>query len=97
MSARRTGETACGLINALRSGLADASSAPPENNWATIGISRPTRSRRRTHSLFLVRGACCFTNLLCRNMTDFLLLPLIVRFAQMLAAQPLFAQMFGAI
>ena len=31
------------------------------------------------------------------NMTDFLLLPLIERFAQMLAAQPLFAQMFGAI
>ena len=31
------------------------------------------------------------------NMTDFLLLPLIERLAQMLAAQPLFAQMFGAI
>jgi hypothetical protein len=30
-------------------------------------------------------------------MTDFLLLPLIERFAQMLAAQPLFPQMFGAI
>jgi hypothetical protein len=30
-------------------------------------------------------------------MTDFLLLPLIKRFAQMLAEQPLFAQMFGAI
>jgi hypothetical protein len=31
------------------------------------------------------------------NMTDFLLQPLIKRFAQMLAAQPLFAHMFGAI
>jgi hypothetical protein len=31
------------------------------------------------------------------NMTDFLLLPLIERFAQMRTAQPLFAQMFGAI
>ena len=31
------------------------------------------------------------------NMTDFLLLPLVKRFEQMLAAQPLFAQMFGAV
>jgi hypothetical protein len=31
------------------------------------------------------------------NITDFLLLPLIKRFAQILEDQPHFAQMFGAI
>ena len=31
------------------------------------------------------------------NMNEFLLLPLIERFAHMLAGQPLFAQMFGAV
>src|ERR1700689_1938373 len=51
-------------------------------------------SKRRTHSLFR-QGSMLYE--LMPNMTDFLLLPLIKRFAQMLAAQPLFAQMFGAI
>ena len=49
-------------------------------------------SKRRTHSLFR-QGSMLYE--LMPNMTDFLLLPLIKRFAQMLAAQPLFAQMFG--
>jgi hypothetical protein len=51
-------------------------------------------SKRRTHSLFR-QGSMLYE--LMPNMTDFLLLPLIKRFTQMLAAQPLFAQMFGAI
>ena len=51
-------------------------------------------TRRRTHSLFR-QGSMLYE--LMSNMTDYLLLPLIKRFAQMLAAQPLFAQMFGAI
>jgi len=51
-------------------------------------------TKRRTHSLFR-QGSMLYE--LIPNMTDFLLLPLIKRFAQMLAAQPLFAQMFGAI
>ena len=51
-------------------------------------------SKRRTHSLFR-QGSMLYE--LMPNMTDFLLLPLIKRFAQMLADQPLFAQMFGAI
>ena len=50
-------------------------------------------TRRRTHSLFR-QGSMLYE--LMPNMTDFLLLPLIKRFAQMLAAQPLFAQMFGS-
>ena len=51
-------------------------------------------SKRRTHSLFR-QGSMLYE--LMPNMTDFLLLPLIKRFAQMLAAQPLFAQMFGGL
>ena len=51
-------------------------------------------SKRRTHSLFR-QGSMLYE--LMPNMTDFLLLPLIKRFTQMLAAQPLFAHMFGAI
>ena len=51
-------------------------------------------TKRRNHSLFR-QGSMLYE--LMPNMTDFLLLPLIKRFAQMLAAQPLFAQMFGAI
>jgi hypothetical protein len=51
-------------------------------------------TERRTHSLFR-QGSMLYELML--NMTDFLLLPLIERFAQMLAAQPLFAQMFGAV
>ena len=45
-------------------------------------------SKRRTHSLFR-QGSMLYE--LMPNMTDFLLLPLIKRFTQMLAAQPLFA------
>ena len=62
-----------------------------------LGYDRHLKSnttKRRTHSLF--RQGCMLYELI-PNMTDFLLLPLIERFAQMLAAQPLFAQMFGAI
>ena len=51
-------------------------------------------TKRRTHSLFR-QGSMLYE--LMPNMTDFLLLPLIKRFAQMLAAQPLFAQMFGGL
>ena len=50
----------------------------------TIGTSRPT-PKRRTHSLFR-QGSDVYE--LMPNMTDFLPLPLIKRFAQMLAAQP---------
>jgi hypothetical protein len=31
------------------------------------------------------------------NMTDYLLRPLVERFAEMLAGQPVFAQMFGPV
>jgi hypothetical protein len=51
-------------------------------------------TKRRTHSLFR-QGSMLYE--LMPNMTDFRLLPLIKRFAQMFAAQPLFAQMFGSI
>ena len=54
----------------------------------------PTGFLEWNHSLFR-QGGMLYE--LMPNMTDFLLLPLIERFAQMLAAQPLFAQMFGAI
>jgi hypothetical protein len=49
---------------------------------------------RRTHSLFR-QGSMLFE--LMPNMTNVLLLPPIKQFAQMLAAQPLFAQTFAAI
>ena len=51
-------------------------------------------TKRRTHSLFR-QGSMLYE--LMPNTTDFLLPPLIKRFVQMLAAQPLFAHMFGAI
>ena len=51
-------------------------------------------TKRRTHSLFR-QGSMLYE--LLPNMTDFLLQPLVERFAQMLAGQPLFAQMFGTI
>lgn len=51
-------------------------------------------TKRRTHSLFR-QGSMLYQ--LMPNMTDFLLLPLLERFAAMLAAQPLFNKMFGAI
>ena len=50
-------------------------------------------TKRRTHSLFR-QGSMLYE--LMPNMTEFLLQPLVERFAQMLAGQPLFAQMFGA-
>ncbi len=49
-------------------------------------------TKRRTHSLFR-QGSMLYE--LMPNMTDFLLQPLIKRFAQMLAAQPLFAHVPG--
>ena len=52
----------------LRSGLADAPRQPPENNWATIGISKTNTTRRRTHSLFR-QGSMLYE--LMPNMTDF--------------------------
>jgi hypothetical protein len=51
-------------------------------------------TKRRTHSLFR-QGSMLYE--LMPNMTDFMLLPLVKRFAQMLAEQPLFADMFGAV
>ncbi len=51
-------------------------------------------TKRRTHSLFR-QGSMLYE--LMPNMKDFLLLPLVERFAQMLAEQPLFADMFGAV
>jgi Transposase DDE domain len=51
-------------------------------------------AKRRTHSLFR-QGAMLYE--LIPNMTEFMLRPLIEQFAQMLAAQPTFAQAFGAV
>jgi hypothetical protein len=51
-------------------------------------------TKRRTHSLFR-QGSMLYE--LMPNMNEFLLLPLIERFAHMLVGQPLFAQMFGAV
>ena len=51
-------------------------------------------TRRRTHSLFRQGG---MLHELMPSMTGFLLLPLIERFAGMLAGQPAFAQMVGAV
>ena len=81
------------LINALAVVLLTLLGAAGEQ----LGYDRHLKTnttRRRTHSLFR-QGSMLYE--LMPNMTDFLLLPLIERFAQMLAAQPLFAQMFGAI
>jgi len=51
-------------------------------------------TKRRTHSLFR-QGTMLYE--LIPNMTEFMLRPLVEQFAQMLAAQPLFAQAFGAV
>ena len=62
----------------------------------SLGYDRHLKTnttRRRTHSLFR-QGSMLYE--LIPNMTDFLLLPLIQRFAEMLASQPVFTQMFGA-
>jgi len=63
----------------------------------TLGYDRYLKSnttKRRTHSLFR-QGSMLYE--LIPNMTEFMLLPLIEQFAQMLAAQPVLAQLFGAV
>jgi len=62
-----------------------------------LGYDRYLKSnttKRRTHSLFR-QGGMLYQ--LIPNMTEFMLRPLIEQFAQILAAQPLFAQVFGAV
>jgi hypothetical protein len=62
-----------------------------------LGYDRYLKSnttKRRTHSLFR-QGGMLYE--LIPNMTEFMLRPLIEQFAQMLAAQPIFAQVFGAV
>ena len=62
-----------------------------------LGYDRYLKSnttKRRTHSLFR-QGTMLYE--LIPNMTEFMLRPLVEQFAQMLAAQPLFAQAFGAV
>jgi hypothetical protein len=81
------------LINAFAVVLLRLQGAAGEQ----LGYDRHLKTnttRRPTHSLF--RQWSMLYELM-PNMTDFLLLPLIKRFAQILADQPLFAQMFGAI
>jgi hypothetical protein len=63
----------------------------------TLGYDRYLKSnttKRRTHSPF--RQASMLYELI-PNMTEFMLRPLIEQFAKMLAAQPIFAQTFGAV
>ena len=55
---------------------------------------RTSTTRRRTHSL-LRQGIMLYQ--LIPTMPEHRLLPLIERFAEMLNAQPVFAEMFGAI
>ena len=62
-----------------------------------LGYDRYLKSnttKRRTHSLFR-QGSMLYE--LIPNMTEFMLRPLIEQFAQTLAAQPVFAQVFGAV
>lgn len=62
-----------------------------------LGYDRYLKSnttKRRTHSLFR-QGGMLYQ--LIPNMTEFMLRPLIEQFAQILAAQPVFAQVFGAV
>jgi Transposase DDE domain len=62
-----------------------------------LGYDRYLKSnttRRRTHSLFR-QGSMLYE--LIPTMTEFMLRPLIEQFAQILAAQPVFAQVFGAV
>lgn len=56
------------------------------------GHLKTNTTKRRAHSLFR-QGSMLYE--LRPNMTDFLLLPLAERFAQMLAGQPLFGQAVG--
>ena len=75
----------------------DATQAERGAAGEQLGYDRHLKTnttKRRTHSLFR-QGSMLYE--LMPNMTDFRLLPLIERFAQLLAAQPLFAQMFGVI
>ncbi len=51
-------------------------------------------TKRRTHSLFR-QGSMLYE--LMPNMTEYLLQPLVERFAKMLAEQPLFAQTFDTV
>jgi len=62
-----------------------------------LGYDRYLKSnttKRRTHSLFR-QGGMLYQ--LIPNMTEFMLRPLIEQFVQILAAQPVFAQVFGAV
>lgn len=81
------------LINAFAVVLLTLLGAAGES----LGYDRYLKSnttKRRTHSLFR-QGSMLYE--LMPNMTEFLLLPLIRRFSEMLAGQPVFAHMFGAV
>jgi hypothetical protein len=63
----------------------------------SLGYDRHLKSnttKRRTHSL-LRQGSMLYQ--LIPNMPEPRLRPLVERFAEMLASQPVFAQMFGAV
>ena len=68
--------------------------APPENNWATIGTQ--DQHLQTAHS-FVVSSGQHALRTHAKHDRFSPVLPLIKRFTQMLAAQPLFAHMFGAI
>jgi hypothetical protein len=81
------------LINAFAVALLTLLGAAGE----ALGYDRYLKSnttKRRTHSLF--RQGCMLYQLI-PTMPEHRLQPLIERFADMLAAQPLFVEMFGAI
>jgi hypothetical protein len=81
------------LINAFAVALLTLLGAAGE----ALGYDRLLKSnttKRRTHSL-LRQGQMLYE--LIPNMPEHRLQPLIERFAEMLVAQPVFAQMFGAI
>ena len=81
------------LINAFAVALLTLLGAAGE----ALGYDRYLKSnttKRRTHSLF--RQGCMLYQLIL-TMPEHRLQPLIERFANMLAAQPLFVEMFGAI
>lgn len=81
------------LINAFAVVLLTLLGAAGES----LGYDRHLKTnttKRRTHSLFR-QGSMLYD--LMRNMPEHQLLPLIERFAEMLAAQPVFIEMFGTI
>ena len=81
------------LINAFAVVLLTLLGAAGES----LGYDRHLKTnttKRRTHSLFR-QGSMLYE--LIPNMTDYLLRPLVERFAEMLAGQPVFAQMFGPV